>query len=85
MPTLLSLLYCLLNLPVQYYAKISCADLCFFFFFNFSSEMVMKCKKRKCLQMHLIMYFFYIFLLKCLCYGCGRQQSCHEIAIFQAH
>jgi hypothetical protein len=36
MPTLLSLLYCFLNLPVQYYTKTSCAHLRFIFFFNFS-------------------------------------------------
>jgi hypothetical protein len=35
MPTLLSLLYCLLNLPVQYSAKNSCAHLRFFFFLFF--------------------------------------------------
>jgi hypothetical protein len=35
MPTLLSPLYCLLNLPVQYYPKISCAHQRFFFFFKF--------------------------------------------------
>jgi hypothetical protein len=47
MPTFLSFLYCLLNLPLQNYAKISCAHLRFFFFFYFSLEMVMKREKGK--------------------------------------
>jgi hypothetical protein len=59
MPILLSLLYCLLNLPVQYYAKTSCAHLRFIFFFKFFFGNGDEVQKAKCLQMHLVMYFFH--------------------------